>query len=90
MKAGRVQVIRRDDGHGLDAVRPGRLRLRHGAVVAVAALWRQVQRGAAVAGALRIGRQGTRHQFVLVIDARRDAVHGTDERALPAPYHAQP
>ena len=86
----RMQVVGRDDGDCLDAVGARGLGLRHGAVVAVAALGRDMQRLPACQRARRIGRQGAGHQLVLVVDARRNPVHGADECALPATDHAQP
>ena len=89
LRHGRVQVVGRDDGDRVDAIGSIRFRLRHGAVVAVSAVRRDVQLGGAGAGALGVGRQGAGHQFVAVVHARGDAVHRADERALPATHHAQ-
>ena len=89
LRHGRVQVVGGDDGDRVDAVGPFRLRLRHGAVIAVRAVEGDMQLGGTGAGALGVGRQGAGHQFIAVIHARSDAVHRADESPLPAPHHAQ-
>ena len=89
-----VQVVRRDDRHRVDAVAAvaGAFRLGAGHLAEVAVAARRVdpQFGPAGAGAFRIGRQRTRDQFPVVVEPRRNAVHGADERALPTADHAQP
>src|SRR5690606_12493497 len=50
---------------------------------------RDLELGGRRFGALRIRAQRARDQFVAVVEARRDAVHGADERALAAADHAE-
>ena len=37
-----------------------------------------------------IGRQRARHEFIVIVHARREAMHGADEGALAAAHHAEP
>ena len=85
-----VDVVGRHDRRRLDAVRARRLGLGHGLEVVVDAVRRKTQRLTGTTRFLRRRRQGAGDQFVLVVDARGDAVHRADEGALAAAHHAEP
>ena len=85
-----VHVVGGDDRNRLDPVRPLGLRLRHALVVVVDAVGRKSKGFARPARLLRRRRQRAGDQFVLVVDARGDAVHRADEGALAAAHHAEP
>ena len=84
-----VQVVGRDDGHGLDAVFTRGFGLRHGLEAVVGARRVQAQCQARAARLFGRGRQCAGHQFVLVVQPRGDAVHAADEGAFTAAHHAQ-
>ena len=52
-----VEVVRRDDDDGFDAVRPCRLASRHLAIIGEDAVRREPEIGAREAGILRVGRK---------------------------------
>ena len=85
-----VDVVRGHDRDRVDAVVARGLALGHLREAAVGALGRDAQLGGRRFGPRRIGRQRARHQLVAVVEARRDPVHSTNERALAAAHHAEP
>jgi hypothetical protein len=84
-----VHVVRRDDRHRLDAVGSRGFRLGHLLVTAVGTVAGDAELERRGDGALRLRRQRAGDQFVVVVDARRDAVDRADEGALPAADHAE-
>ena len=66
------------------------LGLRHALVIVVDAVGGESERLARAARLVRRRRQGAGDEFVLVVDARGDAVDRADEGALPAAHHAEP
>ena len=85
-----VDVVRRHDRDRLDPVGPLGLRLRHALVVVVDAIAGEAEALARAARLLGRRRQGAGDQFIMVVDARGDAMHGADERPLAAPHHPEP
>ena len=87
---GIVQIIGRDDGDGVDAVRARGLGASHFRVIGVGAVRGDVKipRGGAALGGIG-GKRGS-HEFILIIEARSDAMHRADKRAGAATDHAQP
>ena len=86
----RVHVVGRDDRHRLDAVLPPRLALGHRREVVVDPVPGEPERRARRPRLLRRRGQRARHQLVLVVDPRGDAVHRADEGVLAAADHAEP
>ena len=86
----RVQMVGRDDDHGLDAVGPGRFGARHLAVVGIAAVGGESDLGRRRRGILRIGGQRAGDQRDLVVEPHRQPVHGADEGVAAAADHADP
>ena len=84
-----MHVVRRDDGHRLDAVRAPGFGLRHLLEVGIDALGSEAEFLAGGLGLLRLGRQRARHEVVVIVHARGKPVHGADEGALPAAHHAE-
>jgi hypothetical protein len=84
----RVQMVGRDDDHCLDAVRPCRLGLRHGAVVGIATLRRDADLGGGGRGIVRIRRQRAGDQRDLIVEPHRQPVHGADEGIAAASDHS--
>ena len=85
-----VDVVRRDDRDRLDPVRPPGLGLRHALVIVVDAVGGEAERLARAARLVRRRRQSAGDEFVLVVDARGDAVDRADEGALSSAHHAEP
>jgi hypothetical protein len=84
----RVQMIRRDDRHRVDAVVARGLGARHLAVVRIAARNRSL---IALAGQRAADRTTARPPPVRnIVEPRRDAMHRADEGAVAAADHAQP
>src|ERR1700681_1174628 len=84
-----VKVIRRDDGHSLDAIRTRGFGARHVRVAAVGAIRRDVQvlRGSTTTS--RIGGKRGGYEFVMIVHARGDAVPLANERTGAASHHPQ-
>jgi len=85
-----VHVVRRDDRNRLNPVRALGLRLRHALEIVVDAVGGEAEHFAGAASLLRRRRQRAGDEFVLVVNARGNAVHLADERALSAAHHAEP
>ncbi len=85
----RVGVVRRDDRHRVDAVRPLPFSAGHRVEIVVDAVRREEQVLPGEPGAPGIRRECARDELPAVVEPGRDAVDGSDERAAPAPHHAQ-
>ena len=86
-RIGVVQMIRRDNGHHFNSVRAARFRRSHFLESSVRARNKKLLRGNHTFPRIRTQRRG--NQFVAVIHARGNPVHGANKRARPASYHAQ-
>ena len=84
-----VQVIGRDDAHGVDGVGPPLFARQHGFPGVVSAFRGQAQRRPGSPGALRRAGQCPGHQLELPVERGGVAMHGPDEGALTAADHAQ-
>ena len=84
-----VDVVRGDDRDRVDAVGARGFLGRHFLEARIGPLRRDPQLGGGCFGAFRIGAERARDQLVAVVEARGDAVHGADERALAAADHAE-
>jgi hypothetical protein len=85
-----MHVVGCDNCHGFDAVGAFGFGLGHLLEGGIAAGGIEPEIGSGGSSLLRIGRQCARHQFIFVIHARGEAMHGADEGPLPATHHAQP
>ncbi len=86
----RVQVIGRDDHHGLDAVGPSRLGARHLAIVGLGAFGGDTDLGRGCRGVVRIGRERTGDEDDLVVEPHGQAMDGADEGVAAAADHSYP
>jgi len=84
-----VRDVGRHHADHLGAVGPGRLGLRHAAIVGVAARGVEPQVAAGFDRPIGIEAEGARHQLVAVVEAGGDAMRLADEGAAPAAHHAQ-
>jgi len=85
---GEVDVVRRNDGDGVDAVWALDSAVAISAEGGVGAVWGDVEVLAAFAGFFGVGGEGGGYQFEVVVDARGYAVDCADEAAWAAAYHA--
>ncbi len=86
---GPVHVVGRHDRDRLNAIRAGGFGLGHLLIGGVDAIVGEAQVPTGFPGHFGPRRQGARHQFVVTIDAGRDAVHIADKGSRAAADHAQ-
>jgi hypothetical protein len=84
-----VHVIGRDDGDGLDSVLALGFGFRHGFEIVVDAVGGQAERGARTPRFLSGRGKRPGHEFVMIVHARGEPMHGADEGALAAADHAE-
>ena len=86
----RVQMVGRDDNDGFDAVGPRGFRLRHRAIVGIAALRRDADLGGGCGCVFGVRGQRAGNQRDLVVEPHGQPVHGADEGVAAAAHHADP
>ncbi len=85
-----MQMIRRHHGNRFDSIIPLCFAFRHNLVIGINPLRVEPQILTRGLGALRIAGKRACHQNILIIHARGNPVHRSDESPLPAAHHAKP
>ena len=84
-----VQMVRGDDGDGINAIFSARFRRSHFLKTAVCTLRNDMKVQRSRSRPCRIGRQRRRHQLKAIVKPGRDAMHRPDESARSTAHHAQ-